>query len=190
MPQPKTDVYWIARISALAEDGWKPPKIAQILEAEAKELGKDDPPAPRTVQRYYEDHKKLSLDERRQRGLFHWPDSMVKGALGWTASRSALDLLRIRGSSGGPRPTNREARWFAYLRDASSTLPDEDANRWATALAANEFARALGNNSRVEILGMEWYLAFQPWRSHADEELLAEASKGSVVDLNPDGGAS
>ena len=83
MARPKTDVYWIDGVGVLAEQGLSPRAIWRRLEENGKQRGRNDWPAETTVRRIYKAHKGRPEVERRQYGLFYWPDAMERGDLPW-----------------------------------------------------------------------------------------------------------
>src|SRR5262249_8677147 len=177
MPRPATDAFWVQRLAIHAEEGLKSPAIYQALLREAHALQRTDAPSEATVGRLFRKWKQQPLDARRQQNRFRWPDSMEEGALPWSASRAALDLLRYRDQCGVGRPTVSEARWFWRLRLATPTLPDDDADHFARLLAFQEFARAAELPANIESPDLEWRLAYEPWTDDTHAGTYQQAAR-------------
>jgi len=155
--RPPTDRYWKNRTrSLLAEDPARSAaSIARQLEREARDLGRDDWPSPRTVQRIKNDKDwdRLALER------VSWPDAMERGLLPWEASRVLLDLIALRGST---RPTVLEARWAWWFHQAAPEL----SGRALSELARRVWeAECLNGTVATELRRREWWLAYRPWRS-------------------------
>jgi hypothetical protein len=181
MPRAKTDSYWVERVSELAEDGLSVRAITEKLEAEAKQLGRKDFPSEHTVRRIRDAYDTLEPHVREQQQRLRWPQSFkATGEFTWDAVRSALDLLQYCDRMGLPRPTVRKAKWFWRLRQASPSMPDEQANRYANSLASAEYLQIAGFKSQVTEAA-QWQLAYQPWLD--DEHRQIFESSPRAVDL-------
>jgi hypothetical protein len=163
--------HYLRLVWAWAAEGIKTAAILDGLQRVAMARGWKDPlPSERTIRTIYKKAQGLDPDERREQTRFKWPQTMEKlGALPWSAARSALDLVRYRDERGEEPPTIREAKWFIRLRQAAPGLPDEYADRWASALAVDEFVAAVGLGKRLQTRALNLFLAYQPWRTEEDQ---------------------
>jgi hypothetical protein len=125
-----------------------------------------DVPSERTVRRRaLEFQKRLAQSIKVRNRPFGWPESMMSGALPSEASRAALDLLKHRSENGLDLPTNREARFFWRIRQASPAIEDRRASTFAGLLAAVEFYLEIDETAVVHFEWIQSALAYQPWLS-------------------------
>lgn len=174
MPRPKTNAWYAVRVAALAEEGHKPPKIAEFLAEQARAAGRNDSPSERTVRRLFDEHNALPEHVRIEQGLLRWPESFAAGRLPWDAARAALELLRFRDQAGFAQPTTRQAKWFWRLRLASPSLPIQEGNSTSWTLATAEYLEHAGFKVQGPS-GLDLYLAYEPWAS-ADQDASYETS--------------
>lgn len=126
MPNRRIDGHWRERIRELTEQNPRlsSRKIAERLEAEAREADRIDWPSEKTVRNIMAEHRGASERERRQYALAHWPESFENNPdLPWEAARLILEGMRIH---GGKRPTVRAAKWLWRLSLANQASPDVD----------------------------------------------------------------
>ncbi|MBI4491736.1 MAG: hypothetical protein HY690_02970 [Chloroflexi bacterium] len=169
MPQKPIAQDWRDQVYTLCGSGRKRSVVEmfQLLEAEGIRLGRNDYPSKRSLNRIRDDFHRLPEPQQREYGQVRWPDSFGRGDLPWEAGRAALDLLRFHDEQGLDRPTVRHVRWFWRVGMAAPGIPTQDADRLSEHLATAEFL-AVANLGTTEVQGLEWLLAYQPWRSDDD----------------------
>lgn len=173
MPRRKTSPFYASQVATLAEEGCNPAQIFRVIEERAEKAERKDWPSERTVRRLYEEHQKLPNERvRREQALFLWPESMEAGLLPWEASSAALDFVRYCAENRLERPTVRHCKWFWYLRLAAPTMPIERAVTTSCYLWAREYLRQTKMNEDVDVPGIMWTLAYQPWRGEQDKSAL------------------
>jgi len=173
MPRRKTDRIWEQRIFALK--GQEPDLSAEAMARrfEEEQGGMGHWPAARTIRRILdEEWSKLTPDQRREYEYFRWPESMEDGSLPWEASAAGLELLRA--FSRLRRPPVRLARWFWRVTQAAPGAGIPARLQAAAQLAIEE---ALGTTQ--ERRAVEWFLAFQPWRSEEDRAEYEDAQQST-----------
>jgi hypothetical protein len=112
---------------------------------------------------------------------FYWPESMERGDLPWDASAAALELLGfvVDGETPRGRPSARLAKQFWRVTLAA---PDATADKRLQIAALLSMWTANGQRHRNEVRGIEWYLAFAPWRSARNREqydsILGKSEEG------------
>ena len=161
----KTDSYWIERILSIKANNrrWGAGRITTQLEIGAEQAGRTDVPIERTVSRILaKEWSGLTDEEQAQYQFFHWPESMVRGDLPWEASAAALDLCWQFHITHKGRPSIRLVKWFWRVTLAAPDAPRGDRFDAASLLAVEE-SGAL--NLLDDLRGIEWNLAFAPWRS-------------------------
>jgi hypothetical protein len=107
--------YWIDHMYSIFENEPEltDKEVAERLKNMEEELGKDDYPAPRTVNKYRRMYEPKSLREKAAYKLFAWPEEMGSDLLPWEASQAALELLGILFS---PEYTTYPEYMRRYLR--------------------------------------------------------------------------
>jgi hypothetical protein len=170
MPRRKIDSRWRTHIfDCKREDpALSAERMAIRFEEAARAGGPKDWPSARTIRRVLDDWEKMPEGERRQYGYFRWPESMEDGSLPWEASSAALELLRRL--CGFHRPPVRLVKWFWRVTQAAPKAGIDAHYEAATQLAVEE---ALHTAERTR--DVEWYLAFQPWRSEEDSAAYKRA---------------
>jgi hypothetical protein len=166
MPRPRYSRYDVM-IAKLAAESTSAAEVARTFAQLAAGEGWQDIPSERTVRRRaLEFQKRLPrLGTPAQNWRFSWPDSMLSVTLPWEASRAALDLLKYRDEHGLDLPTNREAKFFWHIRQASPTIDDAHASTRAALLAVVEFFMEVDRTAVVQLDWLMWALAYQPWLS-------------------------
>ncbi|MDA1129452.1 MAG: hypothetical protein O2913_12250 [Chloroflexi bacterium] len=153
MVREKLDDFWVQTMFSLFanEEKLSDRAVADLMEGLGKELGRDDYPAVRTVNKYHAEYEGLPDAVKAGYKEFRWPDSM-QVLLPWEASAAALELLDVRrkadpfiryleqleekgeetwqvpGMRWG-RPSVRLVRWYWRVAQA---VPDLPALSWAS----------------------------------------------------------
>jgi hypothetical protein len=173
-----SEVY-VDRAFALFGEGKTVAEAYRIIEEEVTGLRPSDVVYPKgpypNRKTFYDRHKEylaLSGDQQRDFAYFHWPRSVLNGAVPREASRTALELLawRLRERSG--RPNNRLTRWYCELHAIAPDLPMEFLLERAADYAAWERD---GTNLAPEPRWIESFLAFRPWESESALHAYREA---------------
>lgn len=182
MARAKTESYWRDRVAFRVAEGDTAADIFRLFEREAKQGGRNDYPAAKTIRSIAAE---LSKDEEKQNALFRWPRAMEIDALPWEASCAALDLLAIRDRRGLGRPTVRQAKWYWRLFAAAPDLSPEDAEKWSAIYAASELAAQARLPAHADE-AIEWRLAYRPWSSDEARASWSKAvsRKDSPIDAN------
>jgi hypothetical protein len=94
------------------EGGLTDRAISERAKAKGEELGRNDYPALRTVNKYHREYPGLSEHIRKGYRHFRWPDAMEAGLLPWESSAAVLELLAWSEEHGLPRPPVAIARWY------------------------------------------------------------------------------
>ena len=182
----KTDDYWVRRMRSLfANTTLSDEGVVRELKAEAEDGSRHDEPSLRTVNRYRAAWRRLSAEERSVWRSVRWPESMESGDLPWEASATALELLGYY-AVVKRRPLVALARWFWRVTLAAPDAPLKIRVETAQALAAIAVA---GDSSENDLRkrGMEYHLAFHPWRSkEAGRAYLQALTNGSIPMGPPD----
>ena len=190
MPQPKTDQVYVDLIGRLAEAGerYSVEVIACKVTEWALTENRKDAPAPRTVRRYVEAHRKLDSHIRAGQAPFEWPSAMEAHSLPWEASRTVLDLVALceRQSGLAKAPSIRQAQWFWRLRVASPTIPIQIARLFAAVLAAKDYADASKLGGITEYRELPLMLAHQPWEGEEKTEAYNVSAKRSGLRPYPE----
>ena len=136
MPRPRIDRYWQERIRELTEQNpeWSSAKIAQRLEEEANQLGRNDWPSEKACRNYMAIHRQAGEHERRQYRLTYWPVSFGTPELPWEAAPAVLEAVRMTCEDG--RPTVRTAKWYWRLSLAAPDMEPKDRLNMARQMAA------------------------------------------------------
>jgi hypothetical protein len=164
MPKESTDMMFVELIHSMAAKGMKPTAISREIDEGVAAGSWKDAPGLRTVQRLYAEWKAIPEQIRLDQRTFHWPDSMLDGAIPWEAGQAALDLIRYCESYELERPIIRAVRWFWRLRQAAPEIPTEDASYVAHTLAAIDYARVAGLDPHTTMMPLEAFLIWGPWR--------------------------
>jgi hypothetical protein len=166
MPRARLSQYDLA-IAKLAGESTSAAEVARRFMQLVAGQPWRDVPSERTVRRRaLEFQKRLArLGTQAQNRRFSWPESMLSGTVPWEASRAALDLLKYRDEHSRDLPTNREARFFWRIRQASPALDDGRASTLAALLAVVEFFTEIDETAVVQLDWLQWVLAYQPWLS-------------------------
>lgn len=117
-------------------------------------------------------------------GYLYWPESMECGDLPWEASEVALELLAALRGAG--RPSIGLAKWFWRVKVAAPGCSFDDRYRCAAWLSAWE---RIGGRPIEGVRGIEWYLAFAPWRSEegsAEYECAREDTEQGLIEKWPE----
>lgn len=186
MPRPKTDAIYREQVAELAERGHHPAAIARMIEKRAKRESKPPGswPSESTVRRLYREHMERPEPERRQEACFSWPESMEARLLPWEAARAALDLVRYCDEKQFNRPTVRHCKWFWLVRLAAPTVPIEFAAMVSSYLWVREYLRQTKVNEDIDVPGIMWTLAYQPWRSEEDKSAYESVAERLSFDPN------
>ncbi|MGE5618089.1 MAG: hypothetical protein ACM3US_02395 [Sphingomonadaceae bacterium] len=107
-----------------------------MLKAEAKRLGRNDPPSEKTVRTYAKIQREAPEHERRQYRLVYWPESFGTPELPWEAAPAVFEAIRMTGEES--RPTVRTAKWYWRLFLAAPDMAPKDRLRTARQMAAVE----------------------------------------------------
>ena len=81
------------------------------------------------------------------------------------ARRQLPQSLKYRDEQGLGQPTNREARFFWRIRQASPAIEDSRASTLAALLAVAEFFMEINPTAVMRLDWLKWALAYQPWLS-------------------------
>ena len=173
MARQRIDIFYRRLIATLTEERLSLPQVMRRLEVQARQQGRDDVPSDRSVRRYMQAHKGLTLEERRQYRLLRWPDNL--GDLPWEAGPAVLDLLRHLHEAGAGRPTLRLATWYYRVWQAVPDAPFDERLSFATVYAALEELADFIPEAYVRLTkeACEWYLAYAPWRGEEAERAYA-----------------
>ena len=198
MPQRPTPEYWRQRVKTVLSEHDGDISVRQIyrrIQAMAHELSRsNDPnraaaartyPSERTISRIREkEWSVLSESERSEYRACYWPESMERGDLPWEASAATLELiLALEGEASEGRPSIRLARRFWQVALAAPDARLDDRLRAARLLAAWE---SLQTRPSDQLRGIEWYLAFAPWRSDHHSDSYEKAKLGLIAgEANP-----
>lgn len=185
MARQRIDIFYRRLIATLTEEGLPLSQVMRRLEARARQDGRSDLPSERSVSRYMQGHKGLTLEERRQYKLLRWPDNL--GDLPWEAGPAVLDLLRQLRQEGAGRPTVRLARWYWRLWQAVPDAPFGVRLSLSILHAALEELAEFIPDDWVRGIkeAWEWYLAYAPWRG---EEAAKAYAKGILSGGLPNAG--
>lgn len=189
MPQRPIPGYWRERIkSEIAQMEQRKTRVSDrairlVLERHAEDLRKDPRPERRALAESVPSERSIARirkeewaqtpeAEQAQYREFYWPESMERGDLPWEASAPALELLQ--NCSPLRRPSIRAVRWFWRVYQAT---PDAPFGLRMEAAAKLMAAEDTGNGDVVR--GVEWELAYGPWRSKEEQERYLEATERS-----------
>ena len=183
MPRPRFSQYDVI-IAKLAAESSSAAEVARTFAQLAAGEGWQDIPSERTVRRRALDFQKrlARLGTQAQNRRFSWPESMMTVTVPWEASRAALDLLKYRDENSLQLPTNREARFFWRIRQASPAIDDARASTLAALLAVAEFFMEIDDTAVVQLDWLMWGLAYQPWLS---PEAAAAYERATFRGLDP-----
>ena len=187
MPRARLNQYDVA-IAKLAAESSSAAEVARKFAQLAAEQGWRDVPSERTVRRRaLEFQKRLAQPSHAQNRRFDWPESMMSSTLPWEASRAALDLLKYRDEQGLGRPTNREAKFFWRIRQASPAIEDSRASTLAALLAVAEFFMEINPTAVMRLDWLKWALAYQPWLSSEAAATYEQATtrERDAIPANP-----
>ena len=164
MPRARSSHYDLV-IAQLAAEATSAAEAARDFAHLAAQRGWRDTPSERTVRRRAVDFRKRALRTGSfgQDRFFSWPESMMSRGVPWEASRAALDLIRYRSERGLAVPTNREAKFFWHVRQASPGIDVARASTLAALLAVVELFMEIDQSAVVEVEWLQWVLAYQPW---------------------------
>ena len=137
MVRERLDQFWIDQMYSLFENqpDLTDKEVAERLENLGNELGQNDYPALRTVNKYHRMYGPKKLREKAAYRLFAWPEEMGSSLLPWEASQASLELLGVVFSpeyvgyaelvSQYPygRPTILMAHWFWRVTMAAPDMP-------------------------------------------------------------------
>lgn len=190
----RIDPYWEEKVRGIKANNrrWGEPRIWKELQQD--ERFEKDGPSQGWVASFLRRIKDEDLTAYR---LVHWPETFERGDLPWEASAATLELLALQDRFAGfGRPTLRLARWFWRVTMAAPDLPafmDSEQGRWGIArlLAAWE---TLGKAPEQGREGIEWYLAYAPWRDDSQgntgleewKKIYGHAVKDRVIPGYPD----
>jgi hypothetical protein len=180
LARPPTPIEWVQWAETFFSEGMGPTRATEALARKAMELGREDPPGKRTVERLYRQWKAKSEEAQRESAFFRWPHSMLEGTIPWEASGAALELLAYWDECGRGRPTNRVVLWYYRLLLAcpdlhlSFTGPGQMADIVAAELATWDYDRQAGGSFEL-FGGFEWGLAYKPWRSKEKDDAYQAA---------------
>ena len=191
MPQQPLAPYWRERIKselALTEQQEQPvsnKRIRAALQKHADEVLKkhesperlalaEKVPSERTIARIrLHEWDPATEVERAPYREFYWPESMERGDLPWEASSAALELLRnIDTAVPSSRPSIRFVRWFWHV---SQAIPDASFEVRMDAAARLTQGEVPGESDALR--GIEWGLAYEPWRSAGAKEKYLGATR-------------
>jgi len=174
MPRPRIPLEVQNRIRALRAEKLSVPEIAERISEEG-----DFDVSERTVRRYVEEFDRLSAEEQREYSLVRWPENL--GDLPWEAATSILELLRVMNETGAGRPTVRIARWCWRVWQAAPDIPRPTLVSLGGLLATLEQVERFlpGQDAKRVREGLEWYMAYAPWRD-AGTEWLARLKSGTI----------
>ena len=183
MPRPRYSQYDLF-IAKLAAESSSAAEVARKFAQLAAGEGWQGIPSERTVRRRALGFQKrlARLGTQAQNRRFSWPESMMSVTLPWEASRAALDLLRYRDEHSLDLPTNREARFFWRIRQASPAIEDARASTLAALLAVAEFFMEIDDTAVVQLDWLQWALAYQPW---LNPEAAAAYERATFRGLDP-----
>jgi hypothetical protein len=149
VPRRKIEQLWRDRVRELTEQNprWSSRRIAAQLEAEGKELGRDDWPSEKTVRNIMKEHRDAPESERQLYRQVYWPESFGTPELPWEAAPIVLEAIRVHRLDTAPwdrwpigtdgRPTVRTATWFwRFTLAAPPEMPGLERLKWARLLAA------------------------------------------------------
>lgn len=168
MPRAKVDPYWRQR--AYIETANRPKmshgELAAILEAEARELGRNDFPSPRSVARMQAEYRGFSEAARAQYRYAFFPESFQTGALPWESAGVVAALTSWKLTS-----QHRERQKHAdRAREGAPVLADKIREQ-PYERPTVRVARAVWELSQVVAPGtpmdtLDW---LAPWLAFADE---------------------
>src|SRR5262245_22584976 len=105
----KIDPYWKERVWELTgSKNLSPEEIADVLDAEARSLGRDDSPKERWIAGAQADYRRQNDQSQLGYQDLRWPDGFLSHALPWEAAPVIFELLR----ESKVRPTIDFGRWF------------------------------------------------------------------------------
>jgi len=184
------DPIWIERLRQAAASPGKPRarRIDHRWDAEYPRAEYPDRPSERWIEEKLKtEWDDLSANEKQTYSAFHWPESMLSGALPWEAVPAALELFAYMntGNSRG-RPSIRDARWFWRVTLAAPDISIGERESCSRGLAQLE---ARGHTPK-DLLFLEAYLAFAPWRSEENKAAHDQYVAQIVAELSEEEGKS
>lgn len=194
MPRPPIHQYWRERVKAqLAQaNRISSATIRRRLHAEAKDIASGQlaevgpPPSIRSIDRIRESEWDTLQDaDKAPYRLFYWPETMQRGELPWEASGAAFELMgHLSRVFPSGRPPLRLVSWFWRVSRAAPDAPIEKRLDAARRLAIWEM---LGPLPFDETRGIEWFLAYAPWRSpiHANKYERAQERNPLLEEIEP-----